>query len=42
MCEWMGAYVCVHAYICVRERERERERVGGIASSNIGKRNIVC
>ena len=41
MCEWMGAYVCVLAYICVRERETE-ERVGGIASSNIGKRNIVC
>ena len=42
VCVWMGAYVCVHAYKYVWERETEKETVGGIALSNIGKRNIVC
>lgn len=43
VCVWVDGGVCVCAciYMCERERETE-ERVGGIASSNIGKRNIVC
>ena len=36
---WGRMCVCMHLYVWARETE---ERVGGIASSNIGKRNIVC
>ena len=40
VCGWGRMYVCMHINMC--ERETEKETVGGIALSNIGKRNIVC